>query len=130
MMPSPNLPGHLKPPGQAFFILPEGFDVIVQKAHGAHPQRGNEHQDHVDVLEPGKQQRRNHRGGNDDDPAHGGGSFFLQLPFQAQVAHLFAHLLAPQDVDQPLAKGDGDQQRQERSHPRPERDELKQARPR
>ena len=87
-----NLADHLKDAAQSFLVFFEDLDVIVKESDGAHPKRGDEHEDDINVVQFCPEHRWKHDGQEDDDPAHGWCAGFLVLPFESKVTHGFAYL--------------------------------------
>ena len=114
----------------ALLVVMGNLDIVVAEAQRAAPQRGNDHEYHVDVAQLAQQQAGHHDGQDDDDASHGGSAFLLHLPLQAQVAHNLAHLHELQAVDNLAAKHDGYKQRQDERKTGTEGDVVKQPRAR
>ena len=55
---------------QAILVVAEGLDIVVQEAQQAEPQRRDEHQDNVDIIQTSHQQHRHQDSQQDDDSAH------------------------------------------------------------
>ena len=99
----PYLPHNLEPPLQAFLVLFEHLDVIIQKADQSEPYRADNQQDDVHIVEPCEEQHRQQDCTDDDEAAHGGCAFFLHLPLQTQVADGLADLQPPQVINEAFA---------------------------
>lgn len=110
--------------------MAEDLDVVVQAADESEPERRDEHQLDVDVVELAHQQRGNQDGQQDEDAAHGRGAALLELSFEPQVANLLADLLAAQQVDDAASEDDDDEQCQDDGRRRPEGEVLEHARAR
>src|SRR5690606_12352026 len=46
-----NLSDYFKTTGKTFFIFSEHLNIVVQKAYGAHPNGGYNHQNDIDILQ-------------------------------------------------------------------------------
>ena len=97
----------------AFFIVMSHLDVVVGKTESTAPDGGNDHEQHVNVVELAQQQARHQDGNDDDDTAHRGSTLLLQLALKPQVAHNLAHLHELKAVDDATAKYYGDEERQD-----------------
>ena len=105
-----HLGDELVPPGETLLILLEDFDVVVRKAEPAEPERGNDHQDDVDIVEPAEEQRRDQDSREDDQPAHRGGALLGEHALDGVGSHGIADLLLPQEGDDLPTDDDGDDQ--------------------
>lgn len=110
IMPRPTCPTILKTPFEPLFVVAEDFDVVVQKADQPQPDRRNQHQLDIDVVELSEKQYGDENGQQDDYAAHRGRAFLLELSFEPQIADLLTDLFAAQEVDDVASEDDDDQQ--------------------
>ena len=116
-----DLPDDLVPAAEPFLVLAKHLDVVVQETDQSEPDGRNDHQPRINVGQVAEQQRRDQNRNQDNNAAHRRRSAFLQLSFEAEVAHLLADLLALQETDDPAAENHSDRQRQNNRHRRTER---------
>ena len=101
---------------QTLLVALEHLDVVVGKAEAAQPHGGDEHKDHVDVVELAQQETGDEDGRQDDDTAHGGDAYLLHAEgVDAGVALRLGDLLALEQVDEVLTEHGGHQQGDEGS---------------
>ena len=102
---------------QSFLVFPEYLDVVVQKAQCTQPDRSNQHQYHVYIMQFTQQQARNQYGYNDDDTSHGRHSHFSHIKrVDGCVTLRFRNLFPLQQVNEIFTENSGNQQRQDDSH--------------
>lgn len=124
IMPRPTCPTILKRPFEPLFVVAEDFDVVVQKADQPQPDRRNQHQLDIDVVELSEKQYGDENGQQDDYAAHRGRAFLLELSFEPQIADLLTDLFAAQEVDDVASEDDDDQQGDDDGCRRAERNVL------
>ena len=101
---------------QTLLVALEHLDVVVGKAEAAQPHGGDEHKDHVDVVELAQQQTGDEDGRQDDDTTHGGDAYLLHSEgVDAGVALRLGDLLALEQIDEVLTEHGRHQQGDEDS---------------
>ena len=119
-----DLSHDLETPFEPLFVVAEDFDVVVQKADQPQPDRRNQHQLDIDVVELSEKQYGDENGQQDDYAAHRGRAFLLELSFEPQIADLLTDLFAAQEVDDVASEDDDDQQGDDDGCRRAERNVL------
>ena len=115
---------------QAVFVLAENLDVIVEKAQKTEPDRGDNHQNQVDVPHAAQQQHgHENRHGNDDAAHRRYADFLLAEGVDAAVAGGFADVATLHILDEPLAEPCRNQQRDNQREQGAERNVAPHARP-
>src|SRR5262245_52758984 len=107
----PYLSEHFELPMQTFFIFFEDFDVIVKETDQAQPNRSDQHDDDVHIVQLGQQQRWNNDRGDHDHSSHRGSSLFLLFTGQTQITDGLSYLLPVQNGNDPSAEDQGNDQR-------------------
>ena len=120
--PQPDLSDNLELAVKPFLVLAEHLDIIVQKSQRAQPDRGNQHQYHVDVVQLAQQKARNQYRYNDDDAPHGRDSRLAYVKRVDGSVPLGLGDLPPlQQIDEIFSEDSRYEQRQNHRHQRPER---------
>ena len=91
--PQTHLSDHLETSLQPLLVLPEHLDIIIQKTDQPQPDRRNNHQLDIHVIQPGKQDHWHQNRQQDNHPAHRRCSLLLHLTFQSQVPDFLPNLL-------------------------------------
>ena len=65
-----NLSDQLLSRRKTFLVLFENLDVIIRKAEHSQPNRGEQHQNDIDIGDIAEQQSWNQNGRDDDETAH------------------------------------------------------------
>ena len=81
IIPKETCPKILNFPANPCLSFRKYFDVIIGKPNQTKPNRGNDHQDNINIIEPGKQKRRNKDGSQNNNSTHCRCTFFLHLAF-------------------------------------------------
>ncbi len=126
----PHLADDLEAAFEALLVFAEYFDVVVGEAQQAEPHGGYDHELDIDVAQVAEEYDRHEHRAQDDHAAHRRGAAFFHLALQAEVADLFADLVAAEPFDDLLAENGADEQREYDRTPGAERKVTEQTRPR
>ena len=100
-----HLPDNLEDAVKALLVALEHLDVVVGKAQGAEPYGGDEHEDHVHIVQLAEQQTGDEDSRQDDDASHRGNAYLLHAEgVDAGIALRLGDLLALQHVDEIFTK--------------------------
>ena len=112
--PERDLPDDLGLLGEPLLVLLHDLDVVVGEPDGAHPERREHGEEDVGVGEVGPEQRAPAEREDDDDAAHRGRARLVLVADGAGVlalADLLAELAGAEELDDPLAREERDDQR-------------------
>ena len=97
---------------QALLIALEHLDIVVGKAQGAQPYRGDKHENHIYIVETAEQQAWDEYRCQDDDTTHRGSAYLLHTEgVDARIALRLGNLLALEHIDKVLTIDGRHQQR-------------------